>query len=325
MEINAPVFCDIGITENCIFKCKMCRLWESRENTDELSIEEWKYFIDSLAECGFSKVKLHFAGGEPLVKKGVIDVLAHAHRKGFTTVMVTNGFLIDEAMAARIASCGLDVISISLDTLDADMHDSLRGVKGAHAQAMRAIKNLKKEGVKSISILAVIMGPNIQHLVELVEWANNNNDLSSIYLQAISQPIATDKDDQWYERESLRYLWPHNEIELDAVMNQLIEYKRQGYKISNSIRQLQVFKTYFRQPNKLGMDMICSQGNYVMYIRPSGDVLLCGSRVAVGNIKDSLIKDIWYSTEAMVRREQMRNCKESCLNVLNCFENKKLL
>jgi len=325
MEINEPVFCDIGITENCIFKCKMCRLWESRVDPKELSVDDWKVFIDSLAECGFSKVKLHFAGGEPLVKKGIIDVLAHAHGRGFTTVMVTNGFLIDEPMAARIASCGLDVVSISLDTLDSDTHDYLRGVKGAHVQAMRAIKNLKKEGVKSVSILAIIMGPNIQHLVDLVEWANNNNDLSSIYLQAISQPIATDKDNQWHGREPLRYLWPHDKIQLDSVIDRLIGYKKQGYKISNSIEQLEVFKEYFKQPNKLGVGKVCNQGDYVMYIRPTGDVLLCGSREAVGNIKTSFIRDIWHSKEAITRREQMRNCKESCLNVLNCFEDKKLL
>ena len=71
--------------------------------------------------------------------------------------------------------------------------------------------------------------------------------------------------------------------------------------------------------------MVCNQGNYVMYIRPSGDVLLCGSMAAVGNIKDGFIKDIWYSKEAMARREQMYNCKENCLNVLNCFEDKNLL
>ncbi|MHB8154980.1 MAG: radical SAM protein [Candidatus Omnitrophota bacterium] len=325
MEISVPVFCDIGITENCFFKCKMCRLWQSQENPNELSIKDWKDFIDSLAECGFSKLRLHFAGGEPLVKKGIIDVLAHAHRKGFTTVMVTNGFLVDEPMAAEIASSGLDVISISLDTLDADRHDFLRGVKGAHAQVMQAIKNLKKEGAKSISILAVIMGPNIQDLVGLVEWVNNNNDLSSIYLQAVAQPIAMDKDDQWYEREPLRYLWPQNKIQLDAVIDRLIEYKRQNYKISNSIRQLEVFKTYFRQPNKISVDKVCNQGNYVMYIRPSGDVLLCGSRAAVGNIKNSLIKDIWHSKEATTRRNQMYNCKENCLNILNCFEDKNLL
>ena len=324
MEMNAPVFCDIGITENCIFKCKMCRLWQSQENPNELSIEDWKGFIDSLVECGFAKLRLHFAGGEPLVKKGIINVLAHAHRKGFTTVMVTNGFLIDEPMAAKIALSGLDVISLSLDTLDADTHDFLRGVKGAHAQVIQAIKNLKKCGVKSISILAVIMGPNIQDLIRLVEWVNNNDDLSSIYLQAIAQPIAMDKDDQWYEREPLGYLWPQDKIQLDAVIDRLIEYKRQGYKISNSISQLEFFKTYFRQPNKISVDKVCQQGNYVMYIRPTGDVLLCGSRAAVGNIKDRLIKDIWHSQEAITRRGQMSDCKESCLNILNCFEDKNL-
>lgn len=325
MEINEPVFCDISITENCIFKCKMCRLWESKKNPDELSIDDWKNFIDSLLGCGFSKLKLHFAGGEPLVKNGIIDLISYAHQKGFTTVMVTNGFLIDTCTAAQIAESGLDVISISLDSFNAGIHDSLRGVKGAHAQAMRAIKYLSESRAKSISILAVIMGPNLNQLVELADWANKNDGLSSIYFQAISQPIAMDKDEFWYEKNELRFLWPQDKIKLNSVIDQLIAYKKKGYKISNSIRQLEVFKTYFKQPNKLKMDIMCSQGDYVMYLRPAGDVLLCGALAPVGNIKKRSIKDIWSSNEAAVRRKQIHGCKESCLNVINCFEDKNLL
>lgn len=324
MEINNPIFCDIGITENCIFKCRMCRLWQTAKNPNELSIGEWKDFITSLEEFGTNNIRLHFAGGEPLVKEGVLDLIGFANKKGFTTVMVTNGFLIDEVMADRIVCSGLDVISISLDSLNADMHDFLRGVKGAYKQAIRAIDHLNKRGAKSVSILAVIMGINLNNLIELTNWVNNNDSLSSIYFQAISQPIATPKDEQWYEKDEYGYLWPKDKLHLDSVIDRLIAYKNKGYKISNSIKQFEMFKFYFKQPNKLREGMVCNQGDYIIYIRPSGEVLLCGSKPFIGNIRKDKIKKIWDSREAILRRQQIYNCKESCLNVINCFEDKDL-
>lgn len=324
MEIKSPIFCDIGVTENCMFKCKMCRLWQTTKNPNELSIGEWKDFITSLEEFGTNNIRLHFAGGEPLIKKGILDLIGFANKKGFTTVMVTNGFLIDEVMAGRIARSGLNVISISLDSLNVEIHDFLRGTKGAYKQAIQAIDYLNKQGVKNISILAVIMGPNLDNIIELADWVNKNDSLSSIYFQAISQPIATAKDQQWYEKEEFGYLWPKDRLNVEAVIDQLIDFKNRGYKISNSIRQLELFKAYFKQPNKLQDGMVCNQGDYVIYIRPIGDVFLCGSLAPIGNVKTDNVRKIWNSKEAILRREQIYNCKESCLNVINCFEDKEL-
>jgi AdoMet-dependent heme synthase len=324
MGIKNPIFCDIGITENCMFKCKMCRLWQSPKNIQELSIEEWKNFIISLEELGANKIRLHLAGGEPLVKAGVLDLIEFANKKGFTTVMVSNGFLIDEAMAKRIVSSGLDVISISLDSIDEATHDFLRGIPGAYRQALQAIDCLSKHGVKSISILSVIMGANLHNLIELADWINQNASLSSVYFQAISQPLAMPKDQQWFEKAELGYLWPKDKIQLDSVIDQLIARKNQGYKISNSVRQLEIFKSYFKQPDKVHGDMVCNQGDYVIYIRPTGEVLLCGSMPPIGNIRTESIKKLWNSQEAALRRKQIYACTESCLNVINCFENKDL-
>jgi len=324
MGVRNPIFCDIGITENCVFKCKMCGLWQSPKNPRELSIKEWKEFIISLEELGANKIRVHFAGGEPLLKEGMLDLVKFANKKGFTTVMVTNGFLVNEEMAKKIADSGLDVISISLDSTDESTHDFLRGTKGAYKQAIRAIGYLSKHGVKSISILTVIMGANLHNLTELADWINRNESLSSVYFQAISQPLAMPKDPKWHEKAELGYLWPKDKTQLDSVMNQLIERKNNGYKISNSIRQLEVFKSYFKQPDRLRDGVICNQGDYVIYIRPTGEVLLCGSMPPIGNIRTHNIKELWNSEEAIVRRKQIYECKENCLNVLNCFENKDL-
>ena len=323
MEIKNPIFCDIGITENCTFKCKMCRFWQTPKNTNELSIDEWKNFIVSLEAIGGSHIRLHFAGGEPLLKQGFLDLLEFASKRGFRTFIVTNGFFIDEAAAGRIVRSGVEGISISLDSLNEDTHDFLRGVKGAYKHAVQAINYLTKEDAKGIAILTIIMGSNVHEIVNIADWVENSPNISSIYFQAISQPIATQKDEQWYEKEEFGYLWPKDKIKLDSAIDQLIARKNKGYKISNSVRQFEIFKGYFKEPNK-SYEGMCTQGDYVIYIRPTGDVLLCGHMAPIGNIKQDSIKMIWNSQEAVLRRQQIHNCKEACLNVLNCFENKDL-
>ena len=324
MEIENPIFCDIGITENCTFKCKMCKFWQTPKNPDELSIDEWKKFVVSLNEIGGSNVRLHFAGGEPLLKEGFLDLLEFASKRGFRTFIVTNGFSIDEAMAGRIVRSGIKGISISLDSLNEDTHDFLRGIKGAYKQAVQAINHLAKEDAGGISILTVIMEPNLDNILQIADWVESNNNISSVYFQAVSQPIATLKDEQWYEKDEFSHLWPKDKAQLDFVLDQLIARKNKGYKISNSVKQLEIFKGYFKEPNKLYDGIKCTQGDYVIYIRPTGDVLLCGSMDSIGNIRCNSIKKIWDSKEAILMREQIHNCKEPCLNVLNCFENKDL-
>jgi MoaA/NifB/PqqE/SkfB family radical SAM enzyme len=283
------------------------------------------YFIVSLSDFNAGDFRIHFGGGEPLLKDGILDLVAFASQKGFTTVMVSNGFLIDERMAKRIAGSGLDVISISLDSLDAHTHDFLRGQKGAHQRAIEAIGYLNKHRAKSVSLLSVIMGLNLDHLIELTDWANEQDLFSSIYFQAISQPIATPKDKQWYRKEEFEYLWPHDNERLNHTLDRLIAYKRKGYKIANSPTQLEMFKAYFKEPEDFGNDLKCDQGDYIVYFRPNGDVMLCGAMSSIGNLRNNTIKNIWHSQEAYVRRQQIYNCKDSCLNVINCFVNKELL
>ena len=323
MAAHNPIFCDIGITEKCLFKCRMCRLWQSPGNEQELSITEWKNFVSSLEGFG-SNIRIHIAGGEPLLKDGILELIGFATKKGFTSVMVSNGFLIDEEVAQRIADSGLGVISISLDTLDEEKHDFLRGRPKAGEHAKRAIDYLTKKGARSISILAVIMDPNLGDLTALAEWVNSNSAISSIYFQAVSQPIATPRDQRWHTKEEFGYLWPKDKQRTDAVIDQLISYKKSGYKISNSLRQLEVFKSYFKEPHKLSGGMKCTQGDYVMYLRPTGDVLLCGSMAPIGNVRTQSINEIWFSQEAESRRQEIHLCQESCLNLINCFEDKDL-
>ena len=175
MNNNLPAFCLLVVSKKCNFRCKMCEMWKSNDEINAISTDEWKRFIDSLEELGDNNIRLHFAGWESLAK--------------------------------RIVSSGLDVISISLDSIDEATHDFLRGTKGAYQQAIQAIDYLSKHGA------------NLHNLIYLADWVNRNESLSSVYFQAISQSLAMPKDRQWYEKTERSYLWPQDKMQLDSVID----------------------------------------------------------------------------------------------------------
>ncbi len=135
-----------NVTRRCNLKCVHCYSGsEDRDYEDELSFEEGKALIDDLAEFG-SPVIL-FSGGEPLVRRDILDLIRYAAEKGRRAVLSTNGTLITEALAGRLKELGLSYVGISLDGLEA-VHDSFRGVQGTFVRVMRAIGYCKAAGLK---------------------------------------------------------------------------------------------------------------------------------------------------------------------------------
>lgn len=321
---NKPIICDIGITRKCFFKCRMCRFWQSPPEDGELSCAEWKNFIRDLKDFCGDGVRLHFAGGEPLLKEGFLEILEFSHSLGLGTFIVTNGFLIDDARAAGLVRSGVEGVTISLDSLDEGTHDFLRGVTGAHKMALQGIDNLYRHGANSVSILSVIMAHNLGGITELADWAETNPAVSSIYFQAVAQPIATSKDPDWHLKEEFSDLWPQDASLLDSVFTDLIGRKNKGAKISNSARQLETFRSYFRHPYGLREGLICDQGDHVLCVTPGGEAMLCGLMESIGNVRRDGIGEIWNSSRAELRRKQIYACRENCLNVLNCFVDKEL-
>lgn len=135
-----------NVTKACNLKCVHCYAHATETGTsDELSTEEGFRLIDDLAAFG-SPVIL-FSGGEPLVRKDLPQLAAHAVDKGMRAVISTNGTLIDRDTALTLKKIGLSYVGISLDGLE-PVNDHFRGVKGAFAKAMKGIRNCQDAGIK---------------------------------------------------------------------------------------------------------------------------------------------------------------------------------
>ncbi len=135
-----------NMTRRCNLKCVHCYAKAlDEQGKDEIDTTQAKAIIDDLAAYG-APVML-FSGGEPLVRKDLVELAHHAVSKGMRAVISTNGTLITPEKAKELKAVGLSYVGISLDGGE-EIHDRFRGVSGAFKKALRGIENCQNEGLK---------------------------------------------------------------------------------------------------------------------------------------------------------------------------------
>lgn len=142
----------ISVTDRCNLRCVYCMPSEGIKLIDHrlvLSFEEITEFTRIAVEAGIRKVRL--TGGEPLVRKGIVDLAAMLSRIGGIEdlSMTTNAILLPR-FARELKQAGLQRVNISLDTVSAerfreitrggDIQDVFRGIEAARAAALLPIK-----------------------------------------------------------------------------------------------------------------------------------------------------------------------------------------
>ncbi|MEA3062127.1 MAG: hypothetical protein QOJ94_1908 [Sphingomonadales bacterium] len=113
---------------------------------------------------------LSVSGGEPLMDPGLWPALAHARALGFQTDLVSNGTLIGEAVAARLAGLA-DLIAISIDGRP-ERHDSIRRSPGAFRRAIAGIRRLRAAGV-TVGIIHTVRTETLSELRWLIALARD--------------------------------------------------------------------------------------------------------------------------------------------------------
>jgi len=177
-----PVSAVLLLTYRCNLRCKMCLYYNESEqkNTEgmiakrreeELSMDDIMRFIDGAAGMKIRVLTLH--GGEPLVYPGLFEISEYAREKGILVNFITNGMLLNEANIEKIIRARINSLTISIDGPE-DIHDSVRGVKGAYRKAMDGIaiiKKKEKEGkvVPHTGISTYVSAMNQDYLMELFE------------------------------------------------------------------------------------------------------------------------------------------------------------
>jgi cyclic pyranopterin phosphate synthase len=196
----------ISITDRCDFRCVYCMAEEMtflpREQV--LSLEELYLIAKAFTELGVKKIRV--TGGEPLVRRGALELLANiASLLGLDElVLTTNGSQL-EHMAIPLKEAGVKRINISLDTLDANKFKEITRT-GDLPQVLKGIDAACDAGFERIKINSVILkDKNHQEVINLVQFAINKCiDISFIEEMPLGQVSQHDRSLAYYSSDSIK-------------------------------------------------------------------------------------------------------------------------
>ena len=163
----------ISVTDRCNLRCKYCMPAEGVQwmpHNFILSFEEILRLMRISTQLGFRRFRI--TGGEPLVRKGILDFLREAAQlPGVEDLMLTtNGMLLPE-MAFGIKAAGVQRVNISLDTMDRTrFFDNTRG--GDVSKVIQGIFRSLEAGLNPVKInVVVVRGFNTEELSSFLKLA----------------------------------------------------------------------------------------------------------------------------------------------------------
>lgn len=304
------------LTKACNLRCRHCRAVPEAEcGAGELSTREAFDLIDQIAAT--ARPVLILSGGEPLYRRDVFDIGRHGVERGFRMALATNGTLIDQAVARRIAETGFSRVSISLDGALPDTHDAFRGLPGSYAAALRGWERLREQGV-SLQINSTIARHNVDELPQMLDLALSlGADALHIFMLvpvgcgvelAAREMLPADRYEQvlhWFYDQSKA--WP---IDLKATCaphyfrvraQRILEERRQGDRSTPFIAHGTRMKA---APDPAGgrplstMTRGCLAGTAVCFVSNIGEIYPCGYLpVSAGSIRREPFGQIWQAAQ----------------------------
>ncbi len=172
-----PLACQWELTCRCNLRCVMCYT-DCFNRPDkiqhELPAHEIIRIMDELAEAGC--LELCLTGGEPLARPDFFEIYEHAKQKGFLVTIFTNGTLITEAIADRLAALPPHRIEISFHGLSERTFEDVTQGKGSYARCIRAITLLRERNLPLV-LKSTAMTVNRDEILAIKRYVS---DLGSV-------------------------------------------------------------------------------------------------------------------------------------------------
>ncbi|MCM2279393.1 MAG: radical SAM protein [Oligoflexia bacterium] len=276
-ELLVPFQATIELTYRCNERCGHCYLATYDDHADgrvPLSREEWKRVLDQLAEAG--TLVLIFIGGEAMLHPDFWELAEYGASRGFALSLITNGLLIDDRAADRLAAMRFYQVSISLYSLDPAIHDRMTRRKGSHARTLGAVERLRARGLEVI-VNCLLTSANIDSCFELEDWAKARG------VRVQFDPMVTPKSDSSLDPTLLR-----------ASREQLYRYyrelKRRGRPAGPAVAE----------PGPgFADEPVCNAGRGKCAVTAHGDLLTCLEvREVLGNFREAGFAELWGSPTA---------------------------
>src|SRR5215469_7430644 len=205
----------ISVTDHCNYKCVYCRTGNEGALYSDLPFADYLRMARVFASLGIQKVRL--TGGEPLLRKGVIEFvrelakLRSADGKPLDIALTTNGHLLAE-MVQPLKDAGLSRVTVSMDAVDPDRFARITRVANGFDNVLAGIRAARLAGLDPVKVNCVLMrGFNEDQVIPFGMFAREEG----VVVRFIEfMPLEEDR------------VWsPQVVVTLDEILRRMAEYR----------------------------------------------------------------------------------------------------
>ena len=294
-KVTYPTDAVLALTYRCDARCGMCNIWRL-EPQEMLTVDDYAKVPSSLKDINIS-------GGEPFLRKEIVDIVKVVNEKcgGPRIVISSNGFRTKqiirtmEKLRSSIPGIG---IGVSVDGIG-DMHSRIRGVDNAFDKVMDTLNQLKERGFKNVRIGFTAMNDNVHEMPQVYDLACRMGFQFTTSVAQNSEIYFSTQDNQEVRDGELG----------DAL----------GYVMKKELRShhpKQWLRAYFESGTLLFNEeqkrmLPCSAGLEFFYLAPEGNVYPCLSIPQVmGSLQGHSFEEVWESEPAEQVRQNIKGCEQ---------------
>jgi len=205
----------IAITDHCNYRCVYCRTGNDGAMYADLPFSDYLRMAGLFAGLGIKKVRI--TGGEPLLRKGVIEFVRELAKlrnhdgDRLEIAVTTNGHLLAD-MAQPLKDAGLDRVTVSMDAVDPERFARITRVANGFESVLAGIRAAKRVRLDPVKVNCVLMrGFNEDQIIPFGMFAREEG----VVLRFIEfMPLGEDR------------VWsPDTVVTLDEIVERMSEYR----------------------------------------------------------------------------------------------------
>ncbi len=314
------------LTRFCNLSCRNCSsdARDRRPRGAELGTAEGKALIGDLGALGVSKLIL--AGGEPLLRGDLAELVATAHGRKIQTELLTNGTLLTLGNAAELQRAGLDSVSIQLEGIGREV-DRHRGTPGSYNAILEAYANCEAAGLPA-ELRVLMTRWNFHEISDILDLVERQRIHKVTFAHVVSGGLGFSLNDDIRHAEK--------RLAIDLIIERAKSFERRGVKIliatddnhaDGIFLYLRMMRTDPDRARAIYPSILATSaalhgsGAGMAGIDSNGDVYPDAHWVnhLLGNVRETPFSEIWnHSTDSLLKglRDRLPRLKGKCAKCL---------
>jgi MoaA/NifB/PqqE/SkfB family radical SAM enzyme len=302
MTPDGPKILTINVTESCDAACRYCHWWRVKSKNEPIG--QLLHAVDEAAALGVRAIRI--SGGEPMLREDLTRLVAQIRKHGLIS-MVCTAAKCDRAALEALVDAGLDVLSVSLDTIEPEVFRRIRGYAVEPVlRNVRALAELRRETQFEIVLSVVLSRLSLDGISELLDFARALDLVVSFTPYQDGSPERRSPMTSLAMREA-------DEPRLRRTLDLVLRHAGAGLRVVNADSFLRGIAN-FMMTRRLPEGYTCRAGDTAAIRFAGGELRLCHSLPGVvsGGLSAAWSSEAAGALRAKMARLDCPGCWLSC-------------